>query len=94
MHKPIKYVEKALTYAAQAAWTVFDKANQIKQNPSFTPKLVGKAAAEVLPEDQAPAGLAARDRFALPALRPRDPRGDPERQKAALHPDEREGGRD
>jgi len=37
MHKPIKYVEKALTYAAQAAWTVFDKANQIKQNPSFTP---------------------------------------------------------
>ena len=38
MHKPIKYVEKALTYAAQAAWTVFDKANKIKQNPSFTPK--------------------------------------------------------
>jgi 7,8-dihydro-6-hydroxymethylpterin dimethyltransferase len=37
MHKPIKYVEKALTYAAQAAWTVFDKANQIKQNPSFVP---------------------------------------------------------
>ena len=37
MHKPIKYVEKALTYAAQAAWTVFDKANQIKQNPSFIP---------------------------------------------------------
>ena len=37
MHKPIKYVEKALTYAAQAAWTVFDKANQIHQNPSFTP---------------------------------------------------------
>ena len=29
---------KRLTYAAQAAWTVFDKANQIKQNPSFTPK--------------------------------------------------------
>jgi uncharacterized radical SAM superfamily Fe-S cluster-containing enzyme len=38
MHKPIKYLEKALTYAAQAAWTVFDKANQISQNPSFTPK--------------------------------------------------------
>src|SRR5579871_4730892 len=37
MHKPIKYVEKALTYAAKAAWTVFDKANQIKQNESFTP---------------------------------------------------------
>jgi 7,8-dihydro-6-hydroxymethylpterin dimethyltransferase len=38
MHKPIKYAEKVLTYAAQAAWTVFDKANQIHQSPSFTPK--------------------------------------------------------
>jgi uncharacterized radical SAM superfamily Fe-S cluster-containing enzyme len=38
MHKPIKYVEKALTYVAKAGWTVFDKANQIQQNPSFTPK--------------------------------------------------------
>ncbi len=38
MHKPIKYVEKALTYAAGAAWAVFDKANQIRPNPSFTPK--------------------------------------------------------
>jgi len=38
MHKPIKYVEKALTYAAQAAWTVFDAANQIHQSPSFTPE--------------------------------------------------------
>ncbi|HZT33789.1 MAG TPA: radical SAM protein [Bryobacteraceae bacterium] len=38
MHKPIKYVEKAMTYVAQAAWTVFDKANQIRQNPSFTPQ--------------------------------------------------------
>ena len=38
MHKPIKYAEKALTYAAGAAWVVFDKLNQINQNPSFTPK--------------------------------------------------------
>ena len=38
MHKPIKYAEKALTDAAGAAWTVFDKLNQIRQNPSFTPK--------------------------------------------------------
>ncbi len=37
MAKPIKYVEKAVTVAAGAAWTVFDKLNQIKQNPSFTP---------------------------------------------------------
>ncbi|HTT65360.1 MAG TPA: radical SAM protein [Bryobacteraceae bacterium] len=38
MHKPIKYAEKALTYAAGAAWTVFDKLNQINQEPAFTPK--------------------------------------------------------
>jgi 7,8-dihydro-6-hydroxymethylpterin dimethyltransferase len=37
MHKPIKYVEKAVTVAAGAAWVVFDKLNQIKQNPSFIP---------------------------------------------------------
>ncbi|MBA3949207.1 MAG: radical SAM protein [Acidobacteria bacterium] len=38
MHKPIKYVEKGLSYAANGAWFVFDKLNSIKQNPSFTPK--------------------------------------------------------
>src|ERR1700761_1415377 len=38
MHKPIKYVEKVITVGANAAWTVFDSLNQIKQNPSFTPK--------------------------------------------------------
>ncbi|MCU0248397.1 MAG: radical SAM protein [Bryobacter sp.] len=38
MHKPVKYAEKALTMVADAAWRVFDKVNQINQNPSFTPK--------------------------------------------------------
>jgi uncharacterized radical SAM superfamily Fe-S cluster-containing enzyme len=38
MHKPIKYVEKAFTYAAGAAWVVFDKLNQINQNPGFVPR--------------------------------------------------------
>ena len=38
MHKPIKYAEKALTYVANAAWQVFDKANSVNPNPSFTPK--------------------------------------------------------
>jgi uncharacterized radical SAM superfamily Fe-S cluster-containing enzyme len=37
MHKPIKYAEKAFTVAANAAWVVFDKLNQISQNPSFVP---------------------------------------------------------
>jgi hypothetical protein len=38
MHKPIKYVEKAVTVTANVAWQVFDRLNQISQNPSFTPK--------------------------------------------------------
>src|SRR5271154_3138752 len=38
MHKPIKYVEKAVAVTAGAAWNVFDLFNRIGQNPSFTPK--------------------------------------------------------
>lgn len=38
MHKPIKYAEKVLSYAANAAWVVFDKVNAINPNPGFTPK--------------------------------------------------------
>ncbi len=38
MHKPIKYVEKAVTVAANGAWQVFEKLNRINQNPAFTPK--------------------------------------------------------
>lgn len=38
MHKPIKYAEKVVTVAANAAWQIFDRLNQINQNPSFTPK--------------------------------------------------------
>jgi uncharacterized radical SAM superfamily Fe-S cluster-containing enzyme len=38
MHKPIKYVEKALTFAAKGAWVVFDTLNQFNQNPGFIPK--------------------------------------------------------
>jgi len=38
MHKPVKYVEKGLTYVAKGAWVVFDALNSIKPNESFTPK--------------------------------------------------------
>ncbi len=38
MHKPVKYVEKGLTYVARGAWTVFDALNSIKPNASFIPK--------------------------------------------------------
>ena len=37
MHKPVKYVEKGLTYAASGAWFFYNKWNQIAQRPSFTP---------------------------------------------------------
>src|SRR5690606_12501864 len=38
MHKPIKYVEKGLTYVAKGAWVVYDAINRvIPENPSFTP---------------------------------------------------------
>jgi uncharacterized radical SAM superfamily Fe-S cluster-containing enzyme len=38
MHKPIKYVEKGVTYAAKGAWVVFDALNSIKPNEGFTPQ--------------------------------------------------------
>src|SRR5689334_5212696 len=38
MHKPVKYMEKAVTVAAKGAWVVFVRLNRIKQNPSPTPK--------------------------------------------------------
>jgi len=38
MHKPVKYAEKVLTVAANAAWVIFDRLNQIHPNPGFTPK--------------------------------------------------------
>ena len=38
MHKPIKYVEKGLTYVAKGAWVAFDALNNIKPGNTFTPK--------------------------------------------------------
>src|SRR5438105_2986758 len=37
MHKPIKFVEKGLSIAANGAWVVFNGLNQIHQRPSFIP---------------------------------------------------------
>jgi 7,8-dihydro-6-hydroxymethylpterin dimethyltransferase len=37
MHKPIKYVEKAVTIGAKGVWVVFDRLNRIKPNPSPKP---------------------------------------------------------
>src|SRR2546426_770146 len=38
MHKPVKYVEKAVTIGAKGAWAIFDRLNRIKPNPSPKPK--------------------------------------------------------
>ncbi len=37
MHRPIKYAEKVLTYAANGVWFVFERLNRIRPRPSFTP---------------------------------------------------------
>jgi uncharacterized radical SAM superfamily Fe-S cluster-containing enzyme len=38
MHAPIKYVEKGLAVTANGLWQLFQAANKISQNPSFTPR--------------------------------------------------------
>jgi 7,8-dihydro-6-hydroxymethylpterin dimethyltransferase len=38
MHKPIKYVEKAVTVAAKGAWAVFSRLNRIAPNDAPVPK--------------------------------------------------------
>ena len=38
MHRPVKYVEKGLTYAANAAWGVYSTLNRIRPGESFTPR--------------------------------------------------------
>ena len=56
MHKPIKYVEKAVTVAAKGAWVVFDKLNSINHNPSFTPKWSDKPLLKSYQKSKPPLG--------------------------------------
>ena len=56
MHKPIKYVEKAVTVAAKGAWAVFDKFNSINPNPSFTPKWSDKPLLKSYQKSKPPLG--------------------------------------
>ena len=37
MHRPVKYFEQGLVYAANAAWFVFSRINKIRPNPGFVP---------------------------------------------------------
>src|SRR5208337_1047403 len=56
MHKPVKYVEKAVTVAAKGAWVVFDKINSIHPNPSFTPKWSDKPLLKSYEKSKPPLG--------------------------------------
>jgi len=56
MPKAIKYVEKALTVAADGAWQVFDRLNSIKPNPSFTPKWSDKPLLKSYEKQKPPLG--------------------------------------
>jgi len=56
MPKAIKYVEKAVTVAADGAWQVFDRLNSIKPNPSFTPKWSDKPLLKSYEKQKPPLG--------------------------------------
>jgi 7,8-dihydro-6-hydroxymethylpterin dimethyltransferase len=56
MHKPIKYVEKAAVTAAKGVWTVFDRLNRIKPNPSPTPKWSDKPLLKSYEKSKPPLG--------------------------------------
>src|SRR5436190_4552070 len=56
MHRPVKYVEKALAVAANGAWQVFDSLNQINQKPSFTPKWSDKPLLKSYEKQKPPLG--------------------------------------
>ena len=56
MHKPIKYVEKALTYGAKGAWVVFDKLNSIKHAPGLIPKWSDKPLLKSYEKSKPPLG--------------------------------------
>src|SRR5215471_13762305 len=56
MHKPVKYVEKAVTVAASGAWFVLDRLNHIKPNPSPKPKWSDKPLLKSYEKSKPPLG--------------------------------------
>src|SRR5256886_9792273 len=56
MPKAIKYVEKALTVAANGAWQVFDSLNSIKPNAASTPKWSDKPLLKSYEKQKPPLG--------------------------------------
>src|SRR5437879_6494555 len=56
MHKPVKYVEKAVTVAATGAWAVFERLNRVKPNPSTKPKASDKTLLKSYEKTKPPLG--------------------------------------
>src|SRR6202000_276399 len=56
MSKAVKYAERAVTVAAQGAWTIFEKLNSIKPNASFTPKWSDKPLLKSYQKEKPPLG--------------------------------------
>jgi 7,8-dihydro-6-hydroxymethylpterin dimethyltransferase len=56
MHKPIKYVEKAVTIGAKGAWIVFDRLNRIRPSASPTPKWSDKPLLKSYEKSKPPLG--------------------------------------
>jgi uncharacterized radical SAM superfamily Fe-S cluster-containing enzyme len=56
MHKPVKYLEKAVSFGAGAGWLVFEKLNRVNQKPSFTPKWSDKPLLKSYEKSKPPLG--------------------------------------
>src|ERR1700733_10865793 len=56
MSKAVKYAERAVTLTAQATWSVFEKLNSIRPNPSFTPKWSDKPLLKSYQKEKPPLG--------------------------------------
>jgi 7,8-dihydro-6-hydroxymethylpterin dimethyltransferase len=56
MHKPVKYVEKAVTVAASGAWFALERLNRIKPNPSPKPKWSDKPLLKSYEKSKPPLG--------------------------------------
>ena len=56
MHKPVKYVEKAVTVAATGVWAIFERLNRVNPNPSPTPKWSDKPLLKSYEKSKPPLG--------------------------------------
>ncbi len=56
MHKPVKYVEKAVTIGAKGAWFIYDRLNRISPKPAPIPKWSDKPLLKSYQKEKPPLG--------------------------------------